>query len=280
MKEEYLRTIPRGAASRPRRGLLCFGLPCALLLAAAELLASVGDARADLALETETARPLDPGQWQAGTALEYQRSRDGVEFAIPAFVEVGLRHGLELLVEPVFYTAILPSDGGDTRGVGDTEVTLTYLAREETCSFPALAIAGEVKLPTATERLIGTGKADFTGYLIASKRVGDFDVHFNFGYTVVGKPRGSDLQNIFNFALAAEYPLTCRVDLLAEVLVNTSSLSSGGGESSATPEASGGEVVGTVGVRYHVTDRADTFFDVSYDNQNALGLRVGFAWKF
>ena len=244
--------------------------------------ASTRVAHADQALETETARLQEPGHWEAGAAVEFQRSADGRELAFPAFVEVGVCSRLELLLEPVFYSAILPNDGSDARGVGDTELTLTYLVREETCHFPALALAGEVKFPTATEPLIGTGKADYTGYLIASKALGDFDVHINLGYTIIGQPSGSRLNNIFDFALAAEYHLCQRTDLIAEMLGNTSSLPSGesGGESSTTPEAAGGEFVGTLGVRYRLSETWETFAAFSYDNQNALGLRAGFSWRF
>jgi hypothetical protein len=236
---------------------------------------------ADQALETETARILPPGRWEAGAVAEFQTSKDGVEVAIPAFAEVGLGHRLEFLIEPVFYAGIFPKDGGDAQDVGDVELTLTGLVLDESCSWPAIALAAEVKLPTATDPLIGSGKADFTGYFIASRRFGNVDVHFNFGYTIVGKPAGADVQNVFNFALAAEWKVCPRVDLVAEVLYTSSALRSGGSvESATTPEASGDELVGTVGARYHITECWDAVFGVSYDNQNALGLRVGFTWKF
>lgn len=75
-------------------------------------------------------------------------------------------------MEPAFYTAIRPKVGPHATGAGDTEVTLTHLFFNERATLPALAIAGEVKFPTAKDKLIGTGKTDYTGYLIASKRVG------------------------------------------------------------------------------------------------------------
>ena len=56
--------------------------------------------------------------------------------------------------------------------------------------LPALAVAGEVKVPTSRNTLIGTGEVDYTPYLIASKRFGNFDVHANVGYALLGEPPG------------------------------------------------------------------------------------------
>ena len=239
-------------------------------------------ANADLALETETARVLPRGKWEAGAAFEFQKARDGRELAFPAFVEVGLCNRLELLFEPTFYTAILPNEGNDATGIGDTEVTLTWLARGETRRIPAFALAGEIKFPTATQPQIGTGQADFSGYLIASKQIGKCDVHLNVGYTIAGQSSGATISNYWNFAAAVEYHLSPKFDLLAEILANTSSITGTGtgGESVTNPEATGGEVVGTLGVRYHVNEHAAVFLDLLYDSQNAVGVRTGFSWKF
>ena len=68
------------------------------------------------------------------------------------------------------------------------------------------------------------------------------------------------------------------------MLGNTSSIASGGqeggsNESAITPEAAGGEVVGTVGARYIL--RPGMFFSVgvSYDNAHAILFRPGFTFR-
>jgi hypothetical protein len=128
--------------------------------------------------------------------------------------EYGLTDRLEVLLEPVFYTSIQPTEGPGARGVGDLEATLTAVVRAETRRTPALATAFEVKIPTTHDPLIGTGKTDYTGYLIASKRMGRVDAHANFGYSMLGRPAGVDLNNIFNYAGAAEWTLSRRLDLV------------------------------------------------------------------
>jgi putative spermidine/putrescine transport system permease protein len=65
-------------------------------------------ARADLALETETARVLPAGQATAGSAFEFQTSPNGTEYAVPLAFEFGVVKDFELMIEPVAFTAILP----------------------------------------------------------------------------------------------------------------------------------------------------------------------------
>ena len=87
------------------------------------------------------------------------------------------------------------------------------------------------------------------------------------------------LDNVFNFAIAGVYKLNARWDLLGEILATTSSLG-GGMETATTPEAAGGEIVDTLGVRYHWNRDLDLFADVSFDSNQAVGLRLGLTWKF
>jgi hypothetical protein len=233
-------------------------------------------------LETETTRLPKAGWWEIGNAFEFQTSAEGTETAVPLGIELGLTDRLELLVEPVAYTAIRPHAGRHATGVGDIEVTLTYRFLEETASIPALAVAGEVKAPTARDSLIGTGHADYAGYLIASKRFGRLDVHANVAYTIVGKPAGVQLRNIASFALAGVYRAGPRVEVFGEVLGNTSATSgpemaSGG---SPVPEAAGGEIVATAGAGRHIGSALLVYLGVSYDNNNAVQLRPGFTLRF
>ena len=125
--------------------------------------------RADLAMETETARVLEPGHFEIGSAFEFQTSSNGEEFALPMAIEFGVFHHLEVLIEPVPFTSIRPSGGGSATGLGDLETTLTYLVVEEQKYVPALAIAGEIKFPTAGNRQIGSGEYDYRVYAVASR---------------------------------------------------------------------------------------------------------------
>jgi hypothetical protein len=231
-------------------------------------------------LETETARVMKTGAFKAASGFEYQTSSEGRELAVPVLLEAGvLMDRLELVVEPVAYAAVLPKRGTHAQGVGDIEVTLVGLAVEEHDWLPAFALAAEVKIPTARNSLLGTGKADYAGYLILSRRFGGLDTHFNVGYSILGRPQGVDVKNIFNFALAARYVVGERWDFFGEVLATTSSsLASENGPETpggAAAELAGGELVGTLGAGYRVVPSLLLSIGVSFDNNQAVLIHPG-----
>jgi hypothetical protein len=241
-----------------------------------------GVSRAQI-LETETARLVGKGVLEIGSNFEYQTSSDGHEYALPFALEYGLTNQLEFLIEPVAYTAIRPKTGPRATGVGDLEATLTFLARREARGAPALAFAAEVKFPTARDTIIGTGKTDFAAYLIASKHFGRLDTHGNLGYTIVGKPAGSQVTNVFNFAIGGELSLGPASEIYGEVLANTASVSTPEGTAlpgTTTPEAPSGEIVASLGVARYVVPALRLSLGVSLDNNSAVLLRPGLTLRF
>jgi hypothetical protein len=125
-------------------------------------------------LETEDSKPLLPGQVEIGAGLEFQTSKEGTETALPFAFELGLTKRFTFLVEPVSFTTIRPKLGNKTVGIGDLELTLFYQVLRETRTRPSISVSAEIKLPTAKDTLIGTGKTDFTPFIIASKTTGRF----------------------------------------------------------------------------------------------------------
>jgi hypothetical protein len=243
----------------------------------------VSFARADLAMETETARVLAPGQFEIGSAFEFQTSPNGKEYAVPMAIEFGVFHHLEALIEPVPFTSIQPPEGKSATGVGDLETTLTYLVIVEKQYVPAIALAGEVKFPTAGNSQIGSGEYDYRIYGVASKRLGPVDVHFNFGYNIIGAPSGSSTQNPIDVEAGAEWFVHPKFDLFAEINYTGSSAAANGGEGGEvgiTPEIAAEELVGSVGVRAHVARHFDTFGSFSYDNNDAKLFRAGMTLKY
>jgi len=255
---------------------------CRLKLVPLAFALSVGTAGSVVAqtLETETARLLPAGWWKIGNAFEFQTSTDGTEAAIPFAIEYGLSNRVELLVEPVPYTAIRPKVGRHAFGVGDVEATVTGLLRPESRSAPAFAIAAEVKLPTARDSLIGSREPDYTGYLIASKRFGRVDTHVNFAYTIVGRPDNVRLNNVFSVAVAGVYRANTRLQVFGEVLGNTAATPGSESASSSAPEVAGGELVGTLGAGRDIGAGLLIYLAASYDNNNAVLVRPGITWKF
>lgn len=174
-------------------------------------------------LETEESKPLLVRQFEIGTGLEFQTSKEGREFALPLAIEYGLSKKLTLLVEPVGFTSILPKNGPHAKDIGDLEITLFYQIVSEKEILPSISVSGEVKIPTAKNTLIGTGKTDYTPFLILSKTTGNFYTSINLSYTFLGKPAGMVANNLFNYAIGTIFTVSPRSILFAELYGNTSS---------------------------------------------------------
>lgn len=248
--------------------------------AGAGILLTVSPAPAQI-LETETARPVGKGVFEIGSNFEYQTSTEGHEVALPFAIEYGISNRLEFMVEPVAYTAIRPKVGPRATGAGDVEATLTYLFHPETGGVPALALASEVKFPTTNDRLISTGKTDYTAYIIGSKRFGRLDTHADVGYTIVGRPAGVQLKNIWNFAFGWERALGAASELYGEFIGNTAASATPEATGptppgTTTPEAPSGEFVASVGLARYVIPSLRLSLGLSIDNNSAVLFRPGF----
>ena len=239
-------------------------------------------------LETEESQPLLKGQFEIGTGLEYQTSNEGTETALPLAIEYGLTKKITLLVEPVGFTSILPKTGPHAKGIGDLEVTIFYQIVSGKKILPSISISGEIKIPTAKNTLIGTGKADYTPFLIMSKTTGKFFTSINLSYTFLGKPAGVVANNLFNYSIGTIFTVSPKSILFAEFYGNTSAI--GGtdipeGDVTTNPnintaELSGGENVGAIGYGYYLKKNLLLSFGISYDNNNAILFRPGIEWKF
>lgn len=256
-----------------------------LLLALVLVWTGMSTAEASQPLETETARLLPRGVFRIEQTSEFQTSSEGTERAFPFAFTYGITDRTEILVEPVVGTSIRPKNGPGASGAGDLEITLTHRFIDETPSFPAFALAAEVKLPTARNDQIGTGKTDYTVYAIASKRIGRLDTHVNLGYTIVGEPAGISLNNILNYAWAEEYHATPRFDIVGEITGNTSATGGpeggeGGGSAPAPPEVATSETAFMIGARYYVRHNLALAFGVAFDNNHTVLFRPGITYRF
>jgi hypothetical protein len=229
-------------------------------------------------LETETARLPGKGHGNVQMAFEYLTASSVRQIAIPVVLEYGLANRLELTVEPVAFSSTMVKGTKALKGIGDTEVILTYLLSDETASSPALAIAGEVKIPTARKGDLGTGKPDFRLFGIASKRAGKFDLHANAGFTLVGNPAGTKLGNVIDYAVAAEYQAGKRTRLVAELLGETviGSQTVGG----LVVEGGGTVFSGGLGIVHDPNDRLRLSFGVTYNSESEAIFKPGITFRF
>jgi outer membrane putative beta-barrel porin/alpha-amylase len=256
------------------------------VIAVISALTFAGSAFGGQPLETESTRLLRARQFEFEMGVEHQRASAGTESALPMAIGYGISDRAELLVEPVLLDRVRDKGVPGVGGVGDLELTLTTRLYGNEASRSGFALAGEVKVPTARNRRIGSGQTDFTLWSIAGHQLGRWDTHLNLGYTLIGRPPGVAVNNVFNYGLAEEYRLNPTWELLAEVFGNTSALAeaadqaSGTGESALTPEIGGAETVGTLGARFHTAHGLTYSLGLSYDSQQAVLVHPGLSFRF
>ncbi|HEY3216905.1 MAG TPA: phytase [Candidatus Eisenbacteria bacterium] len=232
-------------------------------------------------LETETARQAPPGSVRVETGFEVEGDAHRTAYSVPLALDFAASRRVAFRLEPILYAHLLGGVRTLAAGLGDLEAAATLLGWPEGPRVPGVAVALEVKLPTARSRLIGSGRADYTGDLILSRRVEPFDLHLNLGYTMVGRPPDLDTQNVYSFTVATERSFA-RFDVVAEIQGHTPALADpdeSDGARALALEIAGEELVGTLGARYRPTDRLVLSLGLSYDNDHAVAIHPGFGLR-
>ncbi len=188
---------------------------------ASMVLLAATPARADLVLETETAQIGKTGEGNFSNAIQVESNSDGKVYLTETQWEYGINDKTEILIEPFFYERQVPKSGPTVSGRGDVEITLSYMIVTESPTRPTILLAQKVKLPTATND-IGTGKADYTSYVIVGKTFGRVHVNLNFGYEFVGKVSTADLKDQVIYDASVDVPVGPRTTLFVEGYGNTS----------------------------------------------------------
>ena len=233
---------------------------------------------AELSLETETARVNPYGAVEVGTEFRYQTDKDGHEYEHLMSLEFGMPAKTEFLFEWSPWEEIAPKHGPRSVGIGDLSLTFTWLAIEEKKISPAVAFAIETKVPTATNRDIGTGKEDYSILINFSKAVGEnLELHANIGGQLNGDPNHQNLKNQALFTVAAEYTIPkTRFEVFAEIIETTASK-----PSRHADYGDPNSVFGSAGFRYHFKDSMlNPFIRATYDDQHAVNVMIGLSTHF
>lgn len=231
----------------------------------AMFVALTGTAYADTVLETETAELGKQGDWLVSQSIQYERAPDGHSFATVTQFEYGVTDRAEILIEPFFQEWDHPKDGDAFHGMGDLEITPSYMVVLEGDAMPAIVLAMKLKVPTAKNRDIGTGKTDFQPYVIIGKHFGEWTLNANFGVDLVGRVPGADLRDQFIWDFSVQRTLTENLSVFAEMFGNSSP---------AIGEK--GTVAGAVAMEYQLGKHCNVFLSVGYDSDKVVTLRPGF----
>jgi Putative MetA-pathway of phenol degradation len=233
---------------------------------------AVSSLHADLVLETETAELGKKGDCLVSTALQVQREKDGsVAYITLNQFEYGITDRAEILIEPFLHEWNRPKNGTAYDGVGDLEVTPSYMMvlDDSNSWIPAVVAAFKLKVPTATNRDIGTGKFDYQPYVIIGKTFGAWTWNANVGYDFVTSPAGEPLKNQFIYDLSVQRNLTRDLIVFAEIFGNTSPAA---GEKGTVSEA--------IAAEYKFNEHFNVFASLGYDSDKMTTYRTGFNIEF
>lgn len=139
----------------------------------------------------------------------------------------------------------------------------------QTSDDEGLSFRLDVKLTNGDSATgLGTGYVDYAGLLIYSKAFGEYQTHYNLGYTLVGVAAGAASANTLNYSAAVVKALREDINLMAECYFVDAS-----GTTTANAQ---------VGVNWQVkeTVKLDAGYSLALnDNSNnviAAGVTVGF----
>lgn len=227
--------------------------------------------RADTVLETETAELGKRGEGLFSFSVQCERDKDGstAQFTLTQ-IEYAITDRAEILIEPFFQEWDQPKGGKRFHGMGDLEITPSYMIILEKPYVPAVVLAFKLKVPTAKNRDIGTGKFDYLPYVIFGKTYGKWVFNVNLGYNFITSPsRVDQLKNQFIYDLSVEYKVTPKWSVFAEVFANSSPATGSKGTFSAA-----------VATEYQFTNHFNTFISVGYDTDGLFNVRPGFNIPF
>jgi len=240
-----------------------------LVPAALSAMPFVSAARADLVLETETAQLGKQGTFATSAAVQMERERNGgyTYLTLNQF-EYAITDRAEILVEPFFYEWSNPKDGPSFQGVGDLEITPSYMIVEEKKWIPALVAAFKVKVPMATNRNIGTGEFDYQPFLIVGKTYGPWVFNFNIGYDFVTSPNDEPLKDQWISDFSVEYIIRENWSVYFETFYNSSPAR---GEKETLSFA--------VATEYRLSDHWNVFVSLGDDTDGLITARTGFNYE-
>jgi hypothetical protein len=154
-------------------------------------------------LITEDAGTVEKGFFELELAADYFRENNADKNFVPsAQLAYGLTERAEVAVGSGYIFKDI-HDNGREDGWADVVAYVKYRVWEEGTYYPAFTIKPQLKILTASERKgLGSGKADYSLVAVFSKSFERMNLHFNLGYTHIGKEGPMDELIL---ALAAEY---------------------------------------------------------------------------
>jgi hypothetical protein len=223
---------------------------------------------------TEDAGVAGKGVVQLEASWDYLSWKGGdVDNAFLLVPIYGLTEKLEMSLE-IPYLLHNPDTGSHVDGIGDLNVVGKYLIFEEKEMWPAFAFKGAIKTNSGSpSKGLGTGDLDYSLVAVASKSLGQFTLHTNFGYTFVGDNGDTGIRNTCLYGLAADYAMTEAFHLVSEIAGNRN------------PDRTVGAdpITGLIGAYYKISEKVTVdggmrfgFNDAAPEFNSTLGVTLTF----
>ena len=146
--------------------------------------------------------------------LDWDGDKENMGFLVPVY---GVSRGVELSAEIPYLLHDYRVEGKHN-GIGDINLVGKFLLVEENAGRPSIVLKSAVKTKSGDEaRGLGSGDMDYNITAAASKALGAVTLHGMFGYTFVGDNGDDSVRNISLYGLAADYSVTARLHLAAEI---------------------------------------------------------------
>jgi len=243
-----------------------------LLTTTATACALAAPLHADTVLETETAELGKKGEITISNSIQFEHTPDGrTAFSLTQF-EYAITDRAEILIEPFFQQWEHPKDGKSFHGMGDLEITPSYMIQldDEKSWVPAIVLAFKLKVPTARNRDIGTGEYDYYPYVIVGKKIGNWIFNANLGINFFGQTPGEPYRkNQLIYDFSAEYKVTPKWSVFGEIFGNS--------KPSVDEKAT---FAGAAATEYQITEHFNVFVSVGYDTDRVFNVRPGFNFVF
>ncbi len=198
------------------------GLWPALTSAALIGLIANGPAHASLARNAAGAKNIgDAERLTIDTAAQRESDPDGRRWIFETGIQFQVTKRLQFLVEGVPWESQQPDSGENVSGPGDIDVTLSWLMSAANRSLPSVVVGARVKLPTASQEEIGTGKVDASALLILGKGFGELDLNLETEFATFGQPGDEKRKDQFLYAFSAEYGVNGFLAVYGELYGNS-----------------------------------------------------------
>jgi hypothetical protein len=168
-------------------------------------------------LTTDDAWTVEKGEFQLEVGFDTLRQDNhDREYSPSLTLTYGLLDRMDLGIGSG-YIFSHPKEDRKENGVADTELKMKYRLFDEKDWWPAFAMTGILKCPTASEsRGLGSGQTDFGINAILTKTLSKkLVLHLNLGYTFIGEDH---VDNELNYSLATQFTVTEKWTLVGEVV--------------------------------------------------------------